>query len=71
MFIYGIAKYIEKYIAMIDRIIIVLTVFLVCITVKTLWDAIKSTNISMSPWLERGKYVLPGKTKNPALLLFQ
>lgn len=68
--LYGIAKWVDKYIAMIDRIIIILCVLLVCVSVKTVWDAIKTTNISISPWLERGKYVLPSRRKK-SLLLFQ
>lgn len=56
---YNIASYLERYVKLIDRLIIALSIILVYISVKTVLDAINNTNISMSPWLERGKYVLP------------
>ncbi|XP_026735446.1 uncharacterized protein LOC113499246 [Trichoplusia ni] len=62
--IYNVASYFENYVDLIDRVIIALSIILVFITVKTIVDAINNTDINMSPWLERGKYVLPKKTRN-------
>lgn len=63
MTLYNFAKSLEKYVEMIDRLIIALSIILVYVTIKTVTDGIANTNISMSPWVEMGKYTLPEKLK--------
>lgn len=56
---YQIAVVIEKYALLLDLLIILLIFLMAYLSIKTINDAIKKTNISISPWIERGRYTLP------------
>ncbi|KAI8437760.1 hypothetical protein MSG28_011994 [Choristoneura fumiferana] len=58
---YAFTVTVKKYATFIDRIMILMFVALVIVGVKTVLDAIAVTKINLSPWLEQGKYVLPGR----------
>ncbi|KAJ8711619.1 hypothetical protein PYW08_008573 [Mythimna loreyi] len=62
--VYNMAVTYEKYVKFIDRLTIALFIVLIYVTAKTLVDAIDNTDISMSPWVEMGKYALPKKEKD-------
>ncbi|KAG6443570.1 hypothetical protein O3G_MSEX002880 [Manduca sexta] len=57
--LYKIAKWLERYRATIDKLIVILFLTLVYVTVKTVVVAIKKTDLTVSPWIERGKYSPP------------
>lgn len=56
---YQIAVIIEKYALLMDIVILLLIFLMTFLTIKTVADAIQKTNISISPWIERGRYTLP------------
>lgn len=58
---YRIAVVIEKYALLMDLLIILLIFLMTFLTIKTIKDAIEKTNISISPWIERGRYTLPAQ----------
>lgn len=60
-----IMKWIEKHLVLFDFMIISLTFVLIVVSTTTVIDAIQNTNISMSPWVERGRYKLPSHTMQP------
>ncbi|CAH2054814.1 unnamed protein product, partial [Iphiclides podalirius] len=55
-------EWIERHLAFIDRIIVATAILLVLVAADTIVDAIRHTNIKVSPWVQRGKY-LPRKYK--------
>lgn len=54
---YTISKFLYRNITLLDILIIVLIVLLTVVSIDTVYDAIKNTDISQSPWVLRGKYV--------------
>lgn len=54
--IYNIMKSLQRYMPMIDRLIIACGILLAAVSIDTIADAIKNTNINLSPWVEKGKY---------------
>lgn len=54
---YTISKFLYRNITLLDILIIVLFVLLAVVSIDTVYDAIKNTDISQSPWVVRGKYV--------------
>ncbi|XP_028157905.1 uncharacterized protein LOC114351058 [Ostrinia furnacalis] len=65
---YKIALVIEPYTGALDYFIVVFSIMLVYISIKTVLDAIKHTTINISPWLERGKYTLPPKRRKSFII---
>lgn len=57
---YSFTVTVKEYASLIDGIIILMFVALVIVGAKTVLDGIALTKINISPWLEQGKYVLPG-----------
>lgn len=56
---YQIAVVVEKYALLMDILILLLIFLMTYLAIKTIKDAIDNTNISISPWIERGRYTLP------------
>lgn len=54
--LYEIVKSFKRYMPMMDRLIISVGIILAVVTVGTIVDAINSTKINISPWVEKGKY---------------
>lgn len=42
-----------------DIVIILMLLLITFLTIKTISDAIDKTSITISPWIESGKYTLP------------
>lgn len=71
--LYSIVKWIESYLPMIDRLILSVILIIIYISVTILFDAMSNTDIRMSPWVEKGKYVSPRRHRRirvPLISLF-
>lgn len=54
--VYSIVSCVEKYFYIVNYTIIVVGIILVVVSLDTVLDGIKHTNIKLSPWVEKGKY---------------
>lgn len=64
---HSISKIVDNYKLFLDILIILLTVTLVYVSARMIIDAIRNTQINISPWIEMGKYSLPPKDKSERL----
>lgn len=62
--LHKIAMFINNNFILLDILIVLFIVLLIIVSIKTVLDAIRNTNISISPWIERGKYTMPPKSES-------
>ena len=58
---YEFVKTFQKYMPMMDRLIVSVGIILVVVSISTIVDAINNTKINLSPWIEQGKYKIVKK----------
>ncbi|XP_028027741.1 uncharacterized protein LOC114241161 [Bombyx mandarina] len=61
--LYFITSWIEAYWFLLDGLIVILFIILVYMFMETVFNAIDNTDISMSPWVEQGRYAQPKRPK--------